>query len=95
MNYIKTFESYIKKDDNPNNLTYWHGGDLDNMIDVKANKSGRNLYGNGLYLAKSYSDVQKYKKGGRKLYKVVVEKGTDIKDVKLNIDDVITFVKKM
>lgn len=93
MNYIKTFEAFniIEKDTNPNHMTFWHGGNLDD-ISIKGNKSGRSVYGSGLYLAKHYEDVQKYTKGSRKLYKVVVEKGTDIKDVKLDISAVIEFI---
>lgn len=93
MNYIKTFESFniIEKDKNPNYMTFWHGGNLDD-ISVKGNKRGRSVYGSGLYLAKHYEDVQKYAKGSRKLYKVVVEKGSDIKDVKLDISVAMEFI---
>jgi hypothetical protein len=93
MNHIKTFESFniIEKDKNPNNITFWHGGNLDD-ISVKGNKKGRSVYGSGLYLAKHYEDVQKYAKGSRKLYKVVVEKGNDIKDVKIDISKVMEFI---
>ena len=86
-------EAVIKRDDNPNHMTFWHGGNLDD-ISIKGNRSGRSAYGSGLYLAKSYNDAIKYAKGSRKLYRVVVEKGTDIKDVKLDIDAINSFMDK-
>lgn len=93
LKFEKFNESIIEKDNNPNHMTFWHGGNLDD-ISIKGNRSGRSMYGSGLYLAKSYTDVQKYAKGSRKLYKVVVEKGTDINEVKLDIDKVNDFMNK-
>lgn len=92
MNHILTIESFIEKDKNPNYMTFWHGGNLDD-ISIKGNKGGRRFYGSGLYLAKNYEDVQKYARGSRKLYKVVVEKGNDISDVNLDVSKVIDFIE--
>lgn len=93
LNFNLFNEAIIEKDSNPNHMTFWHGGNLDD-ISVKGNRSGRSVYGSGLYLAKSYNDAIKYAKGSRKLYKVVVEKGVDINDVKLDIDRVNNFIAK-
>lgn len=96
MHKLKTFgvfvnEAVIEKDSNPNHMSFWHGGNLDD-ISVRGNKSKRSVYGSGLYLAKSYNDGIKYAKGSRKLYKVVVEVGVDIADVKLDINKVNVFI---
>ena len=57
-------------------MTFWHGGNLDTSTDV-SHKTGRWEYGPGLYLTTQFDVVQKYAKGSRKLYRVVVEKGVD------------------
>ncbi len=74
-------------------MTFWHGGNLDDMGDV-AHKSGRWEHGPGLYLTTQYDVVQQYAKGSRKLYKVTVEKGNSLDDVRLPIANVMEFVKQ-
>jgi hypothetical protein len=90
---IKTLlkEELLKKDSNT--MHFWHGGNLNDIKDVVAHKKGRHEYGAGLYLITSHNVVEKYIKGGRKLYYVVVEKGNDLSDVDLDLDNVNEFVK--
>lgn len=73
-------------------MTFWHGGNLDRYDDVIAQKSGRYEFGPGLYATTQYEVVQKYTKGGRKLYKIEVERGTDIQNVNLSMASVTEFV---
>jgi len=75
-------------------MTFWHGGNLDNYYDGVTHRAGHWEHGPGLYLTTQYDVVQKYAKGSRKLYKVIVEKGIDINDVYLPIDTVTEFVNK-
>lgn len=74
------------------NMVFWHGGNLDRYDDVIAQKSGRYEFGPGLYATTQYEVVQKYTKGGRKLYKIEVERGTDIQNVNLPMTSVTEFV---
>jgi len=76
-------------------VTLWHGGrDLHlSYHEPKAASKGRWEYGPGLYLTTHYETARKYAKGGGKTYKVELELGNHIRDVKLHIDDVLVFVK--
>lgn len=74
-------------------MTFWHGGNLDDMGDV-AHKSGRWEHGPGLYLTTQYDVVQKYAKGSRKLYKVTVEKGTNLGDTMIPVGGILDFVNQ-
>jgi hypothetical protein len=74
-------------------MHFWHGGNLDEYKEVVAHKKGRHEYGAGLYLTTSHDVVEKYIKGGRKLYYVVVNYGKDINEVKLSIDVVNKFIE--
>jgi hypothetical protein len=76
----------------PNTMNFWHGGNLSEYNDVIAQKNGRYEYGSGLYLTTKFDVVQKYIKGGRKLYLVTVEKGLDINDAFLDFNDVKDFI---
>ena len=72
-------------------LTLWHGGNLE--VDKEGlHKGGKWEHGPGLYLTTHYDTAKKYAKGSRKLYKVVIRKGVNIKDVSLPITDVTDFV---
>lgn len=71
---------------------FLHGGNLDNYLENKTQKSGRYEYGPGLYLIDKYEVVQKYAKGNRKLYIVTVKKGNDINDVFLDFEKVEGFI---
>lgn len=73
-------------------LTLWHGGNLDSHTDYVAHKGGRWEHGPGLYLTTHYETAKKYAKGNRKLYKVVVQKGTDLYEAKIPFDRVKEFI---
>lgn len=97
---IKSFRSFITEavispSKEPNTLSAWHGGNLDHgPSDDLTQKKGRFEFAPGLYLTTSYQVVQKYKKGSRKLYLVTIEKGTDIDDVRIPIEDVMRFTNQ-
>jgi len=65
---------------------------LKNRMIKKTQSKGRYESGPGLYLTTHYETARKYAKGGRKMYKVTIEEGTDLNDVKISIDDVKRFV---
>lgn len=74
-------------------ITVWHGGDLrDGFSETMSHKKGRWEYGPGLYMTTHYDTAKKYAKGSRKLYKLTIEKGTDISEVKLDVDVVKEFI---
>lgn len=74
----------------PNTINFWHGGNLDS--DFVAQKSGHYEYGVGLYAITDYTIAQKYSKGSRKLYLLVVEKGKDLNDSIIDFDKAKEFV---
>jgi len=77
------------------NMVFLHGGNLDDIQSIDDfNKwtKGRVEYGPGLYLTTHYGTATKYAKGSRKLYKIEVEKGTDINSVSLDYDTVLQFI---
>ena len=74
-------------------LTLWHGGNLDYAEDYIAHKGGRWEHGPGLYLITTYSIAKKYAKGSRKLYRVVISEGHDIKDATIPAEDVKEFLR--
>ena len=77
------------------NMVFLHGGNLDDiqsMDDFNKWTKGRVEYGPGLYLTTHYGTATKYAKGSRKLYKIEVEKGTDINSVSLDYDTVLQFI---
>lgn len=84
-------EDTISPSDDPNIMSFWHGGDLSDTS-MRPQKKGRFEYGAGLYLITKYEVAQRYAKGSRKLYKVDVHKGNDISTIKLNDTDAINFV---
>jgi hypothetical protein len=75
-----------------NNMQFWHGGNLNNYDENIAQKNGRYEYGAGLYLTTHYDTALKYSKGSRKLYLITVDKGNDINNSFLNLDDIKEFV---
>lgn len=85
-------ENKIVPPDIPNTMNFWHGGNLDDYGDTVAQKNGRYEYGPGLYITTHYGTAQKYSKGSRKLYLITVEKGVDIHDATLDVDNVIKFI---
>jgi hypothetical protein len=78
----------------PNTMNFWHGGKLNDFNDIIAQKNGRYEYGPGLYLITHHGTALKYAKGGRSLYIVTVELGTDIHDAKFDIGVLTEFIKK-
>lgn len=73
-------------------LTLWHGGNLDVYKDTTAHRGGRWEHGPGLYLTTHYNTANKYAKGSRKLYRIVVQKGNDLYDSKLDLEPVKDFI---
>lgn len=90
--YNVIFESEI---DTNSNMVFLHGGNLDviqSMDDFNKWTKGRIEYGPGMYLTTHYGTAIKYAKGSRKLYKIEVEKGTDITLVSIDFDIVLGFI---
>ncbi len=77
-------------------MRLWHGGrGLEfSYQEMLAHKKGRWEHGPGLYLTNHYEIAAKYAKGGGKIYLVTINKGTDIANVNVSIEDAIEFVKK-
>ena len=90
---MKTFSQFLTED---HTLVFYHGGNLklssDNRLtpdDIeKVPRNKRIEYGPGLYLTTSAQVVEKYAKGSRKLYKVHVNPGKEINEVKVNISSI-------
>lgn len=74
-------------------LTLWHGGNLEYGQENISHKGGRWEHGPGLYLTTHYDTARKYSKGSRKLYRVVIKKGTNIQDVNLPVSAVMDFAE--
>lgn len=55
-------------------------------------KSSRWEYGPVLYLINNVDLAEKYAKGSRKLYKIIIASGTDIKNVKCKKSEMIDFI---
>lgn len=91
--FKKILEKEIKPTSELNQMSFWHGGNLDNLDD-RQQKHGRWEYGPGLYLTTHYDVVQKYKKGSRKLYLVTVEKGNELSETYLDLNKYLEFVNK-
>jgi hypothetical protein len=72
-------------------LTLWHGGNLEWDRESISHKGGRWEHGPGLYLTTHYDTARKYSKGSRKLYRVTIRKGTNIRDVEIPITSVNEF----
>jgi hypothetical protein len=66
-------------------MTLWHGGNLEFAQENISHKGGRWEHGPGLYLTTHYDTARKYSKGSRKLYRIVIRKGTNITEVNIPI----------
>ena len=79
-----------------NTITLWHGGKgLEHShSEVASSKKGRWQHGPGLYLTNSYARAQEYARGGRKVYRVTINRGTDITKVELPYKDVLAFANQ-
>lgn len=84
----------IREEFNNTTMTFYHGGNLDNIEYSVQHKKGRFHYGVGLYLTDHYSVAQKYNRGGRKLYIVEVSYGNNISDAFIPYEDAINFIKR-
>ena len=73
-------------------LTLWHGGNLEFAQENISHKGGRWEHGPGLYLTTHYDTARKYAKGSRKLYQIVIRKGTNITEVNIPIAVVKEFI---
>lgn len=74
----------IEPSTEPGTITMWHGGNLDDYEDYIVHRAGRSQNGAGLYLTSNWMIANSYAKGSRKIYQVVVRKGTDITEVSLD-----------
>lgn len=93
LSYKQFKESIITPNDDPNVMSFWHGGNLENSYsDSISHKKGRFEYGPGLYLTTHHGTAQKYSKGSRKLYLIDVEKGIDGKNANLSINKTLEFI---
>ena len=84
-------ENTISPSEDPNIMSFWHGGDL-NDTSMRPQKKGRFEYGAGLYLITRYDVAAKYAKGSRKLYMVNVHVGNEIKSVSIDPEKAKQFV---
>lgn len=75
-----------------NTLTLWHGGNLELEKDAIMHKGGRWEHGPGLYLTTHYGTAQKYAKGSRKLYRVVIKRGVNLSDATIPLASAMDFV---
>lgn len=73
-------------------MTLWHGGNLEFAQENISHKGGRWEHGPGLYLTTHYDTARKYAKGSRKLYRIVLRKGTNITDVTIPMVAVREFI---
>lgn len=87
MKYLKLFEEI------DNNMIFYHGGNLDNYSPFISHKKGRYEHGPGLYAIQHIDTAIRYAKGNRKLYKLTIEKGRDLNDIKFDIDKCLYFIK--
>ncbi len=93
LSYKQFRESIIKPSDDPDVMSFWHGGNLENSYsDSISHKKGRWEYGPGLYLTTHHGTAQKYSKGSRKLYIIDVEKGKDANKADIAYDKILEFV---
>jgi hypothetical protein len=89
-NYIK--RSDLKRIISESVLTLWHGGNLELGLENIAHKGSRWEHGPGLYLTTHYDTARKYSKGSRKLYRIVIKKGTNIRDVDIPMSEALSFI---
>lgn len=95
MNFIQfLIEDTITASTEPNTITLWHGGNLTKELVLIPQKNGRFEYGAGLYATTHYDTARKYSKGSRKLYKLVLKKGSDANTTRLDYDKAIGFVNQ-
>jgi hypothetical protein len=79
-----------------NSIILWHGGrDLEySYRENHSFKKSRWEHGPGLYLTTHYERASKYAKGGGKTYKVEIEEGNDINNIKIDLLHVNEFINQ-
>ena len=86
-------EEVISPSKEPNTISLWHGGNLDDAYDdTISHKKGRFEFGAGLYCTTHYYTAQKYSKGSRKLYLITIKKGRDARTTEIDYNKSIDFV---
>lgn len=78
-------------------ITLYHGGrglEYGGHREIVPNAKGRWEHGPGLYLTTSYSRARSYAKGGRKVYKVVIRRGTNLRGSTISYQAVQQFTKQ-
>jgi hypothetical protein len=90
--YTLSENESISPSTKPGTMSLWHGGNLDDPKETLIHKKGRHEYGPGLYLTTYYDTAAKYAKGGRKMYMITIEKGTELDDVSLDVKKVKKFI---
>ena len=89
---MQQFKQYLTEN-KTESMEVWHGGDLEGGYnEMLSHKKGRWEHGPGLYLTTHYDTAKKYSKGSRKLYKLIIAKGTDIGDVSIPMADIDEFM---
>lgn len=79
---------------NYEDVELYHGGKYleYSYYDMIPSKTNRWEYGPGLYLTNNADLAEKYAKGSRKLYKIIITSGTNIKNVKCKKSEMIDFI---
>ena len=78
-------------------ITLYHGGrglEYGGHREIVPNAKGRWEHGPGLYLTTSYTRARDYAKGGRKVYKVVIKRGKNLRGSTIPYQEVQQFVKQ-
>jgi hypothetical protein len=75
----------------PNTMSFWHGGNLDNINSFTNQRKGKFEFGSGLYLTTHYGTAERYARGSRKLYMVTVSKGMDMNDVNVPVTKLMNY----
>jgi len=86
----------FEEENSSNTMTLWHGGNnLEySYHEMRPHTKGNWDHGPGLYLTTNFHTAVKYAKGGKKIYEVTIDKGTDIQNVTIPLEDGVNFVKK-
>lgn len=78
-------------------IILYHGGrglEYGGHREIVPNAKGRWEHGPGLYLTTSYSRAKNYAKGGRKVYKIVIKRGKNLRGSTIPYQEVQQFTKQ-
>jgi uncharacterized protein YeeX (DUF496 family) len=94
---ILNFSKFYFESTENNYFEMYHGGrKWVEEPSVRKAKKGNYEGGNGIYFTNSYLTARNYSKGGGVVHKVKIKKDfTDIKDVNVELNDVVSFVKSI